>query len=91
MSNLPPDIRVVVSLAMLEGLTYQEISDAANIPVGTVRSRLSSGRKRLQSLLKAHAVADEIKSVAKPRQSTCKLAVSGPLMPVQNRPSELLK
>lgn len=50
--NLPPDIRLVVSLALLEGLSYREIAEIAGCPVGTVRSRLSRGRQQLQQDLK---------------------------------------
>ena len=50
--NLSPDIRLVVSLALLEGLSYQEIAEIAGCPVGTVRSRLSRGRQQLRRDLK---------------------------------------
>lgn len=48
MDKLPPEVRLVVSLALLKGLSYQEIADIAGCPVGTVRSRLNRGRKQLQ-------------------------------------------
>ncbi|MBV9849405.1 MAG: sigma-70 family RNA polymerase sigma factor [Armatimonadetes bacterium] len=48
---LPPEFRDTVALATLEELSYQEIADALSIPVGTVRSRLSRGRKLLQKAL----------------------------------------
>jgi RNA polymerase sigma-70 factor (ECF subfamily) len=46
--NLPPDYRMVVLLADLEGFSYKEISDILEIPVGTVMSRLYRGRKLLE-------------------------------------------
>ncbi len=49
--ELPEEFRETVALATLEGLAYQEISDILNIPIGTVRSRLSRGRRLLQRLL----------------------------------------
>ena len=48
---LPEEFRETVALATAEGLAYQEISDILGIPIGTVRSRLSRGRKLLQKAL----------------------------------------
>jgi RNA polymerase sigma-70 factor (ECF subfamily) len=50
-SRLPDEFKDTVALATLEGLAYQEIADALRIPIGTVRSRLSRGRKLLQKAL----------------------------------------
>lgn len=49
--ELPEEFRETVALATVEGLAYQEISDILGIPIGTVRSRLSRGRKLLQRAL----------------------------------------
>ncbi|MGV6816970.1 MAG: RNA polymerase sigma factor [Thiotrichales bacterium] len=51
MEKLPEDQRKVISLVDLGGLSYQEVSDALEIPIGTVMSRLSRARKRLKQLL----------------------------------------
>ncbi len=48
---LPIEFRETVALATLEEMSYQEIADTLEIPVGTVRSRLSRGRKLLQKAL----------------------------------------
>lgn len=48
---LPLEYREVVILADVDGLAYQEIADRLHIPVGTVRSRLNRGRKRVQRAL----------------------------------------
>lgn len=48
---LPEAFRVVIVLAELEGFTYQEIADMLQLPLGTVRSRLSRGRALLQKAL----------------------------------------
>lgn len=48
---LPIEFRETVALATLEEMSYQEIADTLAIPVGTVRSRLSRGRRLLQKAL----------------------------------------
>jgi RNA polymerase sigma-70 factor (ECF subfamily) len=45
---LPTEYRQVVAMADIQGLPYQEIADRLNIPIGTVRSRLSRGRDRVR-------------------------------------------
>ena len=49
--KLPMDFRECVVLCDVVGLSYDEISDAVDIPVGTVRSRIHRGRKMLRGLL----------------------------------------
>lgn len=49
--RLPPDVRAVVVLAILEECPYDEIAKMLGCPVGTVRSRLSRGRQELQAAL----------------------------------------
>jgi len=51
--QLPVDLREVIVLRELEGLSYQEIATVVNIPIGTVMSRLSRARERLIPLLDA--------------------------------------
>jgi RNA polymerase sigma-70 factor, ECF subfamily len=48
---LPVEYREVIILHELEGLAYKEIAAIANIPMGTVMSRLSRARGRLQKHL----------------------------------------
>jgi len=48
--GVPPELRVVLLLREQEGLSYREISGALGLPMGTVRSRLSKGRKRFRKL-----------------------------------------
>ena len=49
LNSLPPDFRMTVVLADMEGLSYEEISVAMHCSLGTVRSRLHRGRKLLRS------------------------------------------
>jgi RNA polymerase sigma-70 factor (ECF subfamily) len=53
--ELPPDFRMTVMLADVEELSYREIADAMQCPVGTVMSRLHRGRKLLQGRLQQQA------------------------------------
>jgi RNA polymerase sigma-70 factor (ECF subfamily) len=52
LDGLAPEFREVIVLRELEGLSYKEISDVAGVPVGTVMSRLSRARTRLQQALR---------------------------------------
>jgi RNA polymerase sigma-70 factor (ECF subfamily) len=54
--NLPDDFRLVVVLSFLEGFSYQEIAEIADLQLGTVKSRLHRGRKLLQKELFDYAV-----------------------------------
>ncbi|MEE9225592.1 MAG: sigma-70 family RNA polymerase sigma factor [Bacteroidota bacterium] len=55
LETLPADFRTVVILCDIEGLTYEEIADFVEIPIGTVRSRLHRGRKILRGKLFEYA------------------------------------
>ncbi len=52
---LPEDLRTAITLRELEGLSYEEIADIMDCPVGTVRSRIFRAReaidKKLQPLI----------------------------------------
>ncbi len=54
-SQLPEDLRTAVTLREFDGLSYEEIADIMDCPVGTVRSRIFRAReaidKQLQPLL----------------------------------------
>ena len=49
---LPDQARTIFVLRELEGLSYEAISDAVGIKLGTVRSRLFHARRRLREILK---------------------------------------
>jgi len=51
LEELPEEYREVLVLRELEQLSYREIANIAGIPLGTVMSRLSRGRLRLQQAL----------------------------------------
>lgn len=53
LAELPLEFREVMVMRELEELSYKEIATIADLPIGTVMSRLARGRKRLRSLLAA--------------------------------------
>jgi RNA polymerase sigma-70 factor (ECF subfamily) len=55
---LPDDFRTAVVLCDIEGLSYKEIAEIMECPVGTVMSRLFRGRRLLQASLREFAVAE---------------------------------
>lgn len=54
---LPVDFRVVIFLCDIEDFSYEEISKIADIPIGTVRSRLHRGRNMLKEKLQTYAAS----------------------------------
>ena len=48
LDELPVEFREIVVLRELEGLSYKEIAGIADLPLGTVMSRLARARRRLQ-------------------------------------------
>lgn len=52
LERLPADRRDILVLVCVQGLSYEEVAQKLDIPVGTVRSRLSRARSQLQQELK---------------------------------------
>ena len=57
LEELPEEFRLVVIMALVEGLSYKDISRALDIPLGTVMSRLYRGRQALKNRLAEYARA----------------------------------
>lgn len=51
LTHLPEDQRLVVILSDVQGLSYEEVAQAAGCSLGTVKSRLNRGRTRLKDYL----------------------------------------
>ena len=51
LDSLPPDYRQILLLREIQGFSYEEISKALDLEVGTVKSRIFRARKRLCSFL----------------------------------------
>lgn len=50
--DLPEDLRTAITLRELEGLSYEEIAQAMECPIGTVRSRIFRAREAIDTRLK---------------------------------------
>ncbi len=61
LEGLPVEFREVVVLRELEGLSYKEIANITDLPVGTVMSRLARARKRLEQSL-ADRMKEEVQN-----------------------------
>jgi len=58
LNKVPEDFRMAVILSDIEGLSYQEIADITDVPIGTVRSRLARGRSMLRRALETYALKE---------------------------------
>lgn len=52
LGELPDELRTAITLRELEGLSYEEIAQAMDCPVGTVRSRIFRAREAIDARLK---------------------------------------
>ena len=64
LDGIPYDYRLAVVLCDLEELSYKEIADIMDCPVGTVMSRLHRGRRLLQKALREYAIEQGIVKAA---------------------------
>jgi len=55
LKELPEEFRTAIVLVNIDGLSYQETAQVMECPVGTVRSRVSRGRRLLQVALRDYA------------------------------------
>jgi RNA polymerase sigma-70 factor (ECF subfamily) len=63
LDQVPANFREVVLLADVEEFSYKEVAEVLGIPIGTVMSRLSRGRKQLRDALSGVAAQYGIKGV----------------------------
>lgn len=52
MKNLPEDLRTAITLREIDGLSYEEIANVMDCPIGTVRSRIFRAREAIDRELK---------------------------------------
>jgi RNA polymerase sigma-70 factor (ECF subfamily) len=60
LESLPTDFRLAVVLCDLQELSYKEIAEVMDCPVGTVMSRLFRGRRLLQKQLRQYAISEGV-------------------------------
>ncbi|MEW5420659.1 sigma-70 family RNA polymerase sigma factor [Amorphus sp. 3PC139-8] len=63
LGRLPDDQRAVILLVAVEGFGYDDVARILNVPVGTVRSRLSRGREALSRQWDDHEERPRLRSV----------------------------
>ena len=61
LNDLTENQRAIITLREIEGLSYDEIAAALDIPIGTVMSRIHYARLRLQASLKAYLECRDVK------------------------------
>jgi RNA polymerase sigma-70 factor (ECF subfamily) len=66
LDELPPHHRTAIVLREVEGLSYEEIAEAMEVPKGTVMSRLFHARRKMQKMLREH-FGDEVPRTAEER------------------------
>lgn len=59
MDALPEDLRTAITLREIEGLSYEEIANVMNCPIGTVRSRIFRARDAIATELRPLLGTDE--------------------------------
>jgi RNA polymerase sigma-70 factor (ECF subfamily) len=65
-SRLPRREQDVIALCDWSGLSYEETAEALGLPIGTVRSRLSRGRRRLRELASGGGPEEDVHVVPLP-------------------------
>ena len=51
LATLPEEMRVAIELREFDGLSYEEIAEAMDCPVGTVRSRIFRARATIDNMI----------------------------------------
>ncbi len=51
MAKLPPNDRLLIAGHYLDGVKYEELAEALDVPVGTIKTHLHRAKKQLRALL----------------------------------------
>ena len=63
LAQLPAEMRQMIVLRDVEGMSYEEVAKALDMPLGTVKSRISRAREKLSKILKHSSVLFSSRSV----------------------------
>ncbi len=76
LNTLDADVREVMLLVFVNGMAYEEVASVCNCAVGTVKSRVSRGRKLLNIALEQTTKEDKVSSYTEPQKQpdTCDTA-----------------
>ena len=66
LGKLPIEQREAILLVGLEGMNYEDTAKVLNVPIGTVRSRISRGRAELRKLMGFVERADQARGMHSP-------------------------
>jgi RNA polymerase sigma-70 factor, ECF subfamily len=58
LEQLPEDLRMAISLRELDGMSYEDIANVMDCPVGTVRSRIFRAREALDKVIQPMLMND---------------------------------
>ena len=61
--QLPEDLRTAITLREVDGLSYEEIAEAMNCPIGTVRSRIFRARDAIDQKLRPLLEGGEVSEI----------------------------
>jgi len=54
MNQIPPEQKLVIEMSFFEGMTHTEISEALELPLGTIKTRMRQGLIKLHRLLEQY-------------------------------------
>ncbi len=57
LAGLPPEQREPIEMGFFDGITHEEIARRCNVPLGTVKTRIRSGLRKLRTVLEERVIA----------------------------------
>jgi RNA polymerase sigma-70 factor, ECF subfamily len=89
-AKLPEEQRAVLLLVGLEGMRYEEVAVVLDVPVGTIRSRLSRGREMLRQLM-GMVEEESVAAYVKRADAPIVRRAAGQVIPVASRHAPALE